>query len=89
MKIKHTPTRMCMVCRTRHPKNELIRIVKNKNGEINLDKSFKAEGRGAYLCKSEECLAKFVKSRALNRTFKREVQSQFYDKVVQEIKGEN
>ena len=82
MKNFHTPTRMCMVCRTRHPKYELARIVKDKNGQIFYDNSFKAEGRGAYLCKSSECLAKFQKTRALNRIFKQEVPQETYTKIL-------
>ena len=43
--------RMCIVCRDRSDKKELVRVVRNKNGEVFLDKTGKANGRGAYVCK--------------------------------------
>ena len=42
--------RKCISCNKIGPKEEFIRIVKNKNGLINIDLSKKAEGRGAYIC---------------------------------------
>lgn len=85
MKNNYIPIRMCSVCRNRFPKTKLLRVVKNKNGEIKIDKSFTAEGRGAYVCNSDECLKKLMKTRALNRSFKCEVPAEIYSK----IKGEN
>lgn len=81
---KHIPTRMCMVCRERHLKPELLRIVK-KDGVYFYDPTQKADGRGAYLCKSKECREKFLKSRALNRTFKEEVSQEFYAEILNQI----
>ena len=81
---KHIPTRMCMVCRERHPKQNLLRIVKNGNNFF-YDKTQKAEGRGAYLCKSNDCREKFIKSRALNRTFKQEVPQEIYAEILIQI----
>ena len=54
---------------------------KNKNGEIFIDKTYKADGRGVYICKQKECLAKAVKSKALNRAFKSEVDSQTIEEL--------
>ncbi|MFQ6749751.1 MAG: RNase P modulator RnpM [Clostridia bacterium] len=84
MKMKKIPERMCCVCRGRFEKPMLARVVKNKNGEIFVDYTFKAAGRGAYVCKNPLCLAKLEKSRALNRAFKCEVPKSIYS----EIKGE-
>ena len=78
------PVRMCCVCRGRFEKPDLVRVVKNKDGEIFIDKTFKAAGRGAYVCKCPECLQKLEKTRALNRAFKCEVPKSIYS----EIKGE-
>lgn len=82
---KHTPTRMCTVCRTTHPKAELIRIVKNKNGEITVDPSQKADGRGCYICKDAKCLEKFIKSKALNRAYKKEISQDIYEQIKKEF----
>lgn len=67
MKQKKLPMRMCIACRVSKPKKELIRIVKNKEGEISIDTTGKMPGRGAYICSSVECLEKSYKSKALSR----------------------
>lgn len=77
--------RMCIVCRAHSDKKELLRIVKNKEGQIFVDKQGKANGRGAYICKSMECLNKLKKSRGLNRAFKCEVGDDVYSMIGEEI----
>ncbi|MDD2445530.1 MAG: YlxR family protein [Clostridia bacterium] len=84
METKKIPVRMCLVCRKRMPKENLIRIVKNKDDKIFIDKSFKAEGRGAYVCKDKECLLKLEKKHILNKNFKCEISNEIYQK----LKGE-
>ena len=64
-KVKKIPQRKCIVCQDRDSKKELMRIVKNKEGEIFLDPSGRANGRGAYICKDTECLKKAIKTKAL------------------------
>jgi len=72
--------RMCISCRVRLEKRTLKRIVKNKEGVIQVDITHKLEGRGAYVC-SDVCLAKCIKTRQLNRTFKREVPVEIYKEL--------
>ena len=60
--MKKIPLRTCMGCSEKKPKKELIRIVKNKDGIISIDRTGKADGRGAYICDSVECFDKIVKS---------------------------
>ena len=60
--VKKIPERMCVVCRQMKPKVELIRIV-NSNGVAVVDKTGKMNGRGVYLCKCQECIAKALKSK--------------------------
>ncbi len=79
--------RMCIVCRERSDKKELVRVVKNKDGEIFIDKTGKANGRGAYVCKSKECFDKLKKTRALNRAFKCEIPLEIYEKLGEEIEN--
>ena len=67
MKQKKIPMRMCIACRESKPKKELIRIVKNKEGELNVDTTGKMPGRGTYLCPSVECLERAFKTKALQR----------------------
>ena len=65
--MKVLPQRTCMGCMQKKDKKELIRIVKNKNNEIFIDKSGKQEGRGAYICDNIECLEKVIKSKKLEK----------------------
>lgn len=65
-----TVCRMCAVCRTRRPKNELLRIVKSPNGKIYIDNGGKADGRGMYICRDENCLKNAEKRRVAERAFK-------------------
>ena len=82
-KIKKVPQRKCIACQDRDNKKELIRIVKNKEGEIFIDLTGKANGRGAYICKDCEC----IKSKALNRAFKMEVPDEVYEKLLLEMQS--
>ena len=76
---------MCIVCKQMFDKNDLTRIVKTPEGQIEVDFSGKLNGRGAYICKNPDCAAKCVKTKALNRVFKGEVSSQQYDKVLETL----
>ena len=78
---KKIPMRMCVACKQMQPKKELVRIVKNKEDEIFIDLSNKANGRGAYICKTKACFEKCVKTKALNRAFKSEVDSQTIEEL--------
>lgn len=77
--------RMCVVCREMQDKKSLVRIVKNKDGRICLDKTYKMPGRGAYICKSQACREKLVKARGLERSFKCQIPTEIFDAVNQEI----
>lgn len=81
-KVKKKPIRKCIACGVSREKNELIRVVKNKEGEVFLDKTGKANGRGAYICNSSSCLEKVIKSKALNRVFSSEISEEAYQSLV-------
>ena len=80
------PCRMCMVCRERKPKTELFRVVKKSSGEIDLDLTGKADGRGAYICKEGNCKEKLLKSKALNKSYKINISQEVYDKILDKLK---
>lgn len=69
---------MCLTCREMQPKKELLRIVKNPQDEIFIDDTFKANGRGAYLCRSKTCIEKCIKQKMLNRQFECQVDDSVY-----------
>ncbi len=73
---------MCLSCKEMKEKRELIRIVKNKNG-ILLDDTFKAAGRGAYVCFCPECINRLCKYKLLNKAFKCDVPLDIYAKLTE------
>lgn len=85
MKQKKIPMRMCLGCGEMKPKKELIRIVKSPEGEVSLDITGKKNGRGAYICRSSECLEKAKKTRRLNRTFSCEIDESVYGVMADEL----
>ena len=87
MGVKKIPMRMCTACREMKPKIELVRVVRTTEGEIKLDLTGKLNGRGAYICKSKECLAKAKKSNAFARAFETSVPPEIYDKLETELDG--
>ncbi len=84
---KKIPMRTCIACRTSKPKRELIRVVKF-NDEIKLDKTGKLNGRGAYVCNDEACIAKLKKQKLLNRAFSCQVEDAVYEKIMEDFLGE-
>lgn len=85
--MKKIPQRTCIGCNSKKDKKELIRIVKNKNGEISIDLTGKKDGRGVYLCKNEECLNKAIKGKKISRKFEMEVEDSIYENVRKFING--
>lgn len=81
------PMRQCVGCRTMFPKRELIRVVKSPEGEISLDFKGKKPGRGAYVCKSGECLKKARKTRALERVFSCPIPDSVFDAMEAEMEA--
>ena len=86
--LKKLPSRNCIGCNEKKFKKELIRIVKNKEGEIFVDKTGKASGRGAYICNNIQCLEKAIKSKRLERTFEYKIDEKIYEDLRGEILGE-
>lgn len=70
-----------MVCRERAEKEQLIRIVKNKDGEIAIDDTYKLPGRGAYICGKKDCIRQAQKRRALERAFSCKVEASVYEEL--------
>ena len=73
MKPRKIPMRMCVGCREMKPKMTLTRVVKPQEGDAHIDRTGKAQGRGAYVCGQIECLRKAKKSRALERALEAQI----------------
>lgn len=85
MKPKKVPIRLCMGCNEGKPKKELIRVVKNANGEISLDLTGKKPGRGAYICKDVNCFKKARKSKRFEKAFEGAIPEEVYDSLEKEL----
>ena len=79
--MKVMPQRTCMGCNEKKDKNELIRIVKNKENEISIDKTGKAQGRGAYICDDIKCLEKVIKSKRIEKIFDMKISEEIYENL--------
>ncbi len=88
LKQRRVPMRMCVGCREMKPKKELLRVVKSPEGAITFDRVGKAPGRGAYVCKSAECLNKAVKTHALERQLECSVSEEVFSQLSAQLAGE-
>ena len=77
MEVKKIPQRMCTGCMEMKPKKELIRVVKNKDGEVSIDFTGKKPGRGAYICKNIECLEKACKTKRLSKNLEIKLEKKY------------
>ena len=84
--MKDLPKRTCIGCNEVKLKKELIRIVKNKEGEIFVDKTGKANGRGAYICDNIQCLEQAIKTKRLERSFETKISDEIYNELRETIK---
>ena len=85
MKQKKIPMRKCNGCGEQKPKKELVRIVKSPDGEVSLDLTGKASGRGAYICNNADCLQKARKSHRIDKAFEIAIPDEVYEQMLAEI----
>lgn len=81
MKVKKIPMRMCAVTREKLPKQELIRIVRTPEGNVVVDQTGKANGRGIYLKKEISVFEKAQKSKILDRQLEVEIPKEIYEEL--------
>mgnify|MGYP002616635872 CR=1 FL=1 len=79
--MKKEPQRTCLGCKESKNKKEFIRIVKQNDGKIFIDKTGKANGRGAYICNNIECLEKAIKSKRLENNFETKIDNEIYESL--------
>ncbi len=82
---KKVPLRMCTGCGEMKPKKELVRVVRSPQGEVSLDLSGRAPGRGAYVCRNVECLKKARKAHRFERAFSCQIPEAVYDRMEEEM----
>ena len=84
---KKIPMRQCTGCREMKPKRELIRVVRSPENEISLDFKGKAQGRGAYVCHSQDCLKKAIKSKALEKSLEVSIPDEIYLQLKEQMEA--
>ena len=82
---KKLPVRKCTGCGERFLKNSLVRIVKTPSGDIVLDTTGKISGRGAYICRSAQCLRKAEKTMRAERSLSCKIPEEIYKKLEEEL----
>ena len=88
MQQKKIPMRKCTGCNEMKPKKELVRVVKSPEGEISLDLTGKKAGRGAYICRSMDCLRAARKARRLERACACAIPDDVYDAMEGEMNSD-
>ncbi len=73
-------SRRCVACRQSKLQNEMLRLTKINN-QILIDEKNKLGGRGAYVCKNDDCIKLAIKKKLFNRAFKMNVDNSIYDQL--------
>ena len=87
VKPRKIPMRMCVGCREMKPKRELIRVVRSQDGNVTVDFTGKAAGRGAYVCRSVECLERAIKTRGLDRALEHKIEDTVFLQLKEELQA--
>lgn len=81
MKVKKIPLRSCVVTKEKLPKKDLLRVVRTPEGDVIVDLSGKANGRGAYIKKDLEVLNKARKSKILEKRLECTIDEDLYKEI--------
>lgn len=85
MKTKKIPMRRCVGCMESKPKGELIRVA-GYEGQVSIDVTGKAKGRGVYLCPNTECFQKAQKRKAIGRNLEMDITPEQLEQLFEELK---
>lgn len=83
--MKKIPLRKCAGCNEMKPKQEMVRVIKDENDKLSLDLTGKKNGRGAYICRSKDCLLKAIKTKGIERSLKMSVPEDIYEQLEKEL----
>lgn len=84
---KKIPMRICVGCREMKEKREMIRVLKTQDNLFCIDTTGKKNGRGAYICRNADCLAKAVENHGLERSFKTKIPKETAAELIGEMKA--
>ncbi len=86
--VKKVPMRQCLGCKQLKPKRELIRVVKNSEGEVSIDLVGKKPGKGAYVCRSIDCFKAARKSKSFEKSLSCAIPSDVFDSMEAELNAD-
>ena len=86
---KKIPQRMCLGCREHKDKKELVRVVRSPEGEVSVDLTGRKNGRGAYICKSADCLKKARKQKAISKALNCEISDEVFEQLLVQIEEDD
>ena len=86
MKERKIPMRKCVGCMESKPKPELIRIA-GYEGEVTVDTTGRAKGRGAYICRDMQCLKMAIKKHALKRNLEMEMSAEQEEQLASQLEA--
>ena len=84
---RHIPQRTCVACRRVADKRELIRLVRTSDSRVEVDPDGKKAGRGAYLCRAQECWEAGLKGSRLEHTLRTTLTSENRERLITYGKG--
>lgn len=85
MKTKKIPMRTCVVTREKCEKKDLLRVVRTPSGEVIVDDTLKANGRGAYLKKDKNVIEKAKSSKILEKHLEVKISDEIYEELLNKI----
>ena len=80
---------MCLGCREHKDKKELVRVVRSPEGEVLVDLTGRKNGRGAYICKSADCLKKARKQKAISKALNCEISDEVFEQLLVQIEEDD
>lgn len=88
MQEKRVPLRKCIGCGEMSGKKTLLRIVRSKEGVVEVDPTGKKSGRGAYICREPECFSQVRRQKKLERALKCQIPDEVYEAVEKELSSD-
>ncbi|MFI3283819.1 MAG: YlxR family protein [Erysipelotrichaceae bacterium] len=85
--MKKIPMRKCVATNQQHPKKDMLRVVKTKDGDVFVDITGKANGKGAYINKDMEALNMAIKKGSLKKALACDISEEVYEEIKKVING--
>ena len=86
---RKVPLRRCVATGEMHPKKEMIRVVRSKEGDVSVDETGKKSGRGAYVSKTEHAVAEAKRKNVLKHQLEVDIPAQIYEDLLAVIRKES